>query len=74
MPITRSTWIDDDGSGQTGTIINNAELQKIYANIDAQVVTGVWTPTDTSGAGLYVDGCDWPLLEAQISSCGCRRK
>jgi hypothetical protein len=31
----RSTWTDDDGTGTTGTIINNAELAKIYDNIDA---------------------------------------
>jgi hypothetical protein len=37
MPITRSVWIDDDGSGTTGTVLNNAELQKIYNNIDALV-------------------------------------
>ena len=37
MPITRSVWIDDDGSGTTGTPINNAELQKIYNAIDAFV-------------------------------------
>ena len=35
MAITRSVWIDDDGTGTTGTILNNAELQKIYNNIDA---------------------------------------
>lgn len=40
MPITRSVWIDDDGSGTTGTIINNAELQKIYDNVDAFLPTG----------------------------------
>jgi hypothetical protein len=58
MAISRSVWIDDDGTGTTGTIINNAELQKIYNNIDAmgappyQVIastdTGTipqWTPS-----------------------------
>src|SRR6266851_4890847 len=35
--ISRSTWTDDDGSGTTGSIINNAELAKIYDNIDALV-------------------------------------
>jgi len=34
MPITRSTWNDDDGSGTSGTILNNAELQKIYDNVE----------------------------------------
>ena len=52
MPITRSVWTDDDGSGTTGTVLNNAELQKIYNNIDGQIASGVWTPVDASGAGL----------------------
>lgn len=35
MPIpSRTTWTDDDGSGTTGTIINNAELQAIYDAVD----------------------------------------
>lgn len=33
--ISRSTMTDDDGSGTTGTILNNAWLQDIYARIDA---------------------------------------
>jgi hypothetical protein len=50
MAITRTTWVDDDGTGTTGTIINNAELQKIYNNIDAfgnppQVITSTITGT-----------------------------
>jgi hypothetical protein len=35
MAITRTPWIDDDGSGTTGTIINNAEKQALYNQIDA---------------------------------------
>jgi hypothetical protein len=34
MPITRTPWIDDDGTGTTGTIINNAEKQLLYNQID----------------------------------------
>jgi hypothetical protein len=52
MAITRSIWVDDDGSGTTGTPLNNAELQKIYNNIDALVTYGTWAPVDASGAGL----------------------
>jgi len=52
MPITRSVWIDDDGSGTTGTVLNNSELQKIYNNIDGQITMGDWVPVDASGAGL----------------------
>ncbi len=38
--VTRSTWTDDDGSGTTGSIIDNAELQAIYDNVD-----GIFTDT-----------------------------
>jgi hypothetical protein len=37
MGIGRSTWTDDDGSGTVGSPIGNAELQKIYDNIDAYI-------------------------------------
>lgn len=36
MAVPRSTWVDDDGSGTLGTIVNNAQLQAIYSNIDAE--------------------------------------
>lgn len=35
MAITRTAWIDDDGSGTTGTVINNAEKTLLYDQIDA---------------------------------------
>jgi hypothetical protein len=35
MPITRTPMIDDDGSGTTGTILNNAWKQGLYDQIDA---------------------------------------
>src|SRR4030095_8217546 len=38
--INRATWVDDDGSGTTGTIINNARLQAdIYDKIDQGFAT-----------------------------------
>jgi hypothetical protein len=55
MPITRTPLIDDDGSGTTGTILNNAWWTTHYNAIDAALADtseGVWTPTDQSGAGL----------------------
>jgi len=33
--ITRTPWIDDDGSGTTGTVINNAVKTELYDQIDA---------------------------------------
>ena len=57
MAITRTPMVDDDGSGTTGTIINNAWKQEFYNQIDAlgaglPIQYGVWTPVDLSGAGL----------------------
>lgn len=37
--MQRSIWIDDSGSGADGTVINNAELQKIYDNIELELVS-----------------------------------
>src|SRR4030095_15810372 len=38
--INRATWVDDDESGTTGTIINNARLQAdIYDKIDQGFAT-----------------------------------
>jgi hypothetical protein len=38
MPITRTPIIDDDGSAQTGTVIDNAWKQQLYDQIDAMPV------------------------------------
>lgn len=34
VTITRTAWVDDDGTGTTGTVINNAAKQEIYDQID----------------------------------------
>ena len=34
VTITRSAWIDDDGTGTTGTVINNAVKTALYNDID----------------------------------------
>src|SRR5262245_59454993 len=58
--ITRTPMIDDDGTGQTGTILNNSWKQELYGQIDAalaSVATSAvgpivpWTPTITGNAG-----------------------
>jgi hemolysin activation/secretion protein len=38
MPILRTPLVDDDGSGTTGTILNNAWQTKLYDAIDADPV------------------------------------
>lgn len=35
MPITRTPIVDDDGSGTTGTVLDNAWKQELYNQIDA---------------------------------------
>ena len=35
VTITRTPWIDDDGTGTTGTVINNAVKTALYDDIDA---------------------------------------
>lgn len=42
VTIPRTAWIDDDGSGTTGTVINNAEKTALYNQIDA-ALAGVQT-------------------------------
>ncbi len=54
--ITRTSWTDDDGTGTTGTIINNAQLQAVYDAID-QLFSGAGSYTTLEcGGGLKVDG------------------
>jgi hypothetical protein len=40
MPITRTPMVDDDGTGTTGTIINDAWKQELYDQIDAAIAAG----------------------------------
>jgi len=62
MAITRTAMIDDDGSGTTGTIINNAWKQEFYNQIDG---IGVWVSVPYS-AGLYATtgGGSWAVTGA----------
>lgn len=41
MAITRTTWTDDDGSGTTGTVINNAVKTELYNQIDAALTADI---------------------------------
>jgi hypothetical protein len=49
MPITRTNIIDDDGTGQTGTPLNNTWKQELYDQIDA-VASGAEQTTAATGA------------------------
>jgi hypothetical protein len=62
--IPRTPWIDDDGSGTTGTVLNNAIKTELYDQIDAAFATeGADTEFVTvSAAGTYHD---FPLSAAK---------
>lgn len=66
MPITRTPMIDDDGSGTTGTIINNAWKTEFYNQIDA-VAGGAWTARAFNAANYYPEPpLTWTPIAAQI--------
>jgi hypothetical protein len=59
MAIDRGPWnalVDDDGSNLVGSIWNKAAIKTVVLDpVDAAIlapVSGAWTPTDASGAGL----------------------
>ena len=60
MSITRTAWTDDDGSGTTGTVINNAIKTGLYDEIDARwsrasiTSTGTQNNLDISEADLVI--------------------
>jgi hypothetical protein len=47
--VPRSVWIDDSGGGTDGTVLNNAELAKIYDNVNLEVKSAAF-PTITTKA------------------------
>ena len=49
MAITRTPIVDDDGSGMTGTIINNLWKQELYNQIDAALATMIATTLNVTG-------------------------
>jgi hypothetical protein len=54
--VFRSTLTDDDGSGTTGSIWNEAELSKIYDSIDLALSgTGAYTTLEMGG-NILADG------------------
>jgi hypothetical protein len=63
VTITRTPWIDDDGTGTTGTVINNAVKTALYNDIDggfaklAQLAGGnTFSGTQALGGNLTVNG------------------
>ena len=77
MAITRTPMVDDDGTGTTGTVINNAWKQQFYDQIDAAdaalgtAALGVYTsipydPLNFGGTG----GMTWTVSAANVATYG----
>jgi hypothetical protein len=63
VTITRTPWIDDDGTGTTGTVINNAVKTDLYNQIDqalakVPMLTGAntFTGTNTFTGNQFING------------------
>jgi hypothetical protein len=62
VTITRTPWIDDDGTGTTGTVINNAVKTALYNDIDgalakvAQLAGGnAFVGQQTTNGQVYIN-------------------
>jgi hypothetical protein len=72
MAITRTAIIDDDGSGKTGTVIDNAWKQEFYNQIDA-LAGGAWANIPFSAANFTATGATWTVTAAnQETLAWCR--
>ena len=66
MAITRTPMVDDDGSGTTGTVVNNAWKQELYNQIDAAdasvFASAVWQQIPYNAANfLALGGQVWTV-------------
>ena len=60
MAITRTPMIDDDGSGNTGTIINNAWKTELYNQIDAALGPAAGIPAPGAAGNVMTStGAAW---------------
>lgn len=60
MPITRTPIVDDDGTGTTGTVVDNAWKQELYDQIDAADASGgSATVLTSSSVGAPIN--DWTI-------------
>jgi len=54
MPITRTPIIDDDGTGTTGTVIDNVWKTELYNQIDG-LAGGAWVDVPFNPANFWSD-------------------
>jgi len=69
MPIERTPWIDDDGSGTKGTVLNNAEKMLLYDQIDAAIAAiGLWQATPFNAADYTASpGMAWSVAAGNVA-------
>jgi hypothetical protein len=65
--ISRTTWTDDDGSGTTGSIVNNAFLQGLYDQIDALFTGQLTIERTVDGNVLDVSNTDASLAATVLT-------
>jgi hypothetical protein len=68
MAITRTPLIDDDGSGTTGTILNNAWQNNLYNQIDAADGTWQAVPFNAAYFRTPTAGATWVVTSAHYNS------
>ena len=70
MAITRTPMVDDDGTGTTGTVINNAWKQQLYDQIDAAdadaALTAVWVAVPYSAANFTASAGTWTVPSGNV--------
>jgi len=67
MSINRTPMVDDDGSGTTGTIINNAWKSELYDQIDGAI--GLWTDVGFFASNFNgQNGGTWTVGAAAVIS------
>jgi hypothetical protein len=59
MPITRTPMVDDDGSGQHGTVVNNAWKSELYDQIDGALPAATVPAPGAAGNLLTSTGAAW---------------
>lgn len=72
MAITRTPLVDDDGSGHTGTVLNNAWLTALYDALDA-AITAPWV-VPTFSAANFTAGASmtWTVDAGDVVTCAYR--
>lgn len=67
MPITRTPMIDDDGSGTTGTILNNAWKQELYNQIDGAIAPPPWVDRVFDAGRFAAAAGVWAVTAGNVS-------